>query len=597
MKFRTTLLLYLLSFSLANSQNLVLNGSFEETKKCPKSAGFNFKKLKGGIKTIKGSPDYYNSCGSYAVHIPHNILGYQEAQNGSAYCGLVLTTQALAECETREFIQLKLTEPLKNGYKYEVSFFINLANTSGYYTDQVGVYFSDLDLSKKKTIKPYLGKQQINNATNNFLNNTVGWTNINGIYNAKGNEKYIVIGNFQACNRTSRKALISNKGAGVLTNLKTKNKGIIKAQMGGSQNEKAKHNSLIKMNDLAYYFIDNISVTPIGKNKKIKSLTNDLACKSAQKTATTNLIIDGEFNLNKTEAIAWKNASAGTPDFLKNSVGLYLYSEINKNNREYIISPLKEKLNPCSQYYFEMKVKRNSDYKYSADQIGIALVDSFKTEKGREVFSIQPAYQSPQFHLINNTENWITLCGKVTPTSCSSSIIIGNFNTDDETFIYSNGNSRGGPFAYYFIDDIKLFKLDTNKNCVNPCFNATVNIDNDTAVAKPISFKPISIQYQTSATTPQLTNNKWVKNLKDILKKNPLAIILIEGHTDNVGSEQSNKNLSKLRAQKMYQLLIDKGISEKNISYKYFGSAQPKANNLSAKNRELNRRVQISILP
>ena len=200
-------------------------------------------------------------------------------------------------------------------------------------------------------------------------------------------------------------------------------------------------------------------------------------------------------------------------------------------------------------------------------------------------------------HLINNTENWITLCGKVTPTSCGSSIIIGNFNTDDETFIYSNGNSSGGPFAYYFIDDVKLFKLDTNKTCINPCFNATINIDNDTAKAKPISFKPVSIQYQTSATTPQLTNNKWVQNLKDILEKNPLAIILIEGHTDNVGSEQSNKNLSKLRAQKMYQLLIDKGISEKNISYKYFGSAQPKANNLSAKNRELNRRVQISVIP
>ena len=80
-----------------------------------------------------------------------------------------------------------------NGYKYDVSFFINLANTSGYYTDQVGIYFSNIDLSKKKTIKPYLGKQQINNTTNNFLNDTVNWTEISSTYNAKGNENYILI--------------------------------------------------------------------------------------------------------------------------------------------------------------------------------------------------------------------------------------------------------------------------------------------------------------------------------------------------------------------------------------------------------------------
>jgi flagellar motor protein MotB len=596
MKFRTTLLLYLLSFSLANAQNLVLNGSFEETKKCPKATGFNFKKLKGQIKTINGSPDYYNSCGSYSVNIPYNITGYQEAYNGSAYCGLVLTTQALSECEAREFIQLKLTEPLINGYKYDVSFFINLANTSGYYTDQVGIYFSNIDLSKKKTIKPYLGKQQINNTTNNFLNDTVNWTEISSTYNAKGNENYIVIGNFQACNRTSRKALISNKKEGVLTNLKNKNEGIIKAQMGGSKNEKNKHSSLIKMNDLAYYLIDNVSVTPIGKNKKIASLTKELACTSLQKITSNNLIIDGEFNLNKTENIAWKNASEGTPDFLKNSVGLYLYSEINKNNREYIISSLKENLSPCSQYYFEMKVKRNSAYKYSADQIGIALVDSFTAQPGRDVFSLEPAYHSPQFHLINNTENWITLCGSITPKSCSSSIIIGNFNTDDKTFIYSSEDSGSGPFAYYFIDDVKLFKIDTNKNCISPCFKAIVNIDNDTTEAKAISFKPVSIQYKTAATTPQLTSNKWVQNLKNSIEKNPLSIILIEGHTDNVGSEQSNKTLSKLRAQKIYTLLINEGISEKNIKYKYFGSSRPKANNLTAKNRKLNRRVEITIL-
>ncbi|MFB0924892.1 MAG: OmpA family protein, partial [Vicingaceae bacterium] len=80
------------------------------------------------------------------------------------------------------------------------------------------------------------------------------------------------------------------------------------------------------------------------------------------------------------------------------------------------------------------------------------------------------------------------------------------------------------------------------------------------------------------------------------IEKRPLSIILIEGQTDKVGSEQSKETLSKLRAQKIYTLLINEGISEKNIKYKYFGSSRPKANNLTAKNRKLNRRVEITIL-
>ena len=385
MKSSVISLLLIFNFSFAFSQNLVLNGSFEETKKCPQSTGFKLKKLEHGVKTIKGSPDYYNTCGSASVNVPQNISGYQEAYNGTAYCGLTLTTQEVSECETREFIQLKLVEPLKNGYKYDVSFFINLANKSGYYTDQIGLYFSDTDLSKKKTIKPFLGKQQINNSNNNFLNDTLNWTKISGIYNAKGTERYLIIGNFQACNKTSRKALITNKIDGVLTNLKNKNKGIIHQQMNGSKKEIDKHYALVEMNDLAYYLIDNVSVKSIGENKRITSLTNELACSSSQPKTTENLILDGEFNLNKSENAIWKNASNGTPDFLKGATGIYLHSAINKNNREYITSSLKEKLSPCNRYYFEMKVKRNKNYMYSVDQIGIALVDSFKVGTGKNL--------------------------------------------------------------------------------------------------------------------------------------------------------------------------------------------------------------------
>ena len=56
--------------------------------------------------------------------------------------------------------------------------------------------------------------------------------------------------------------------------------------MNGSKKEIDKHYALVEMNDLAYYLIDNVSVKSIGENKRITSLTNELACSSSQPKTT-----------------------------------------------------------------------------------------------------------------------------------------------------------------------------------------------------------------------------------------------------------------------------------------------------------------------
>ena len=72
--------------------------------------------------------------------------------------------------------------------------------------------------------------------------------------------------------------------------------------------------------------------------------------------------------------------------------------------------------------------------------------------------------------------------------------------------------------------------------------------------------------------------------------------IEVEGHTDSVGSDTYNLDLSRQRATAVRQFLVTQGVPAANIVARGFGEAQPKASNDTAEGRQLNRRVEINIL-
>jgi outer membrane protein OmpA-like peptidoglycan-associated protein len=72
--------------------------------------------------------------------------------------------------------------------------------------------------------------------------------------------------------------------------------------------------------------------------------------------------------------------------------------------------------------------------------------------------------------------------------------------------------------------------------------------------------------------------------------------ILIEGHTDNVGSAQLNRMLSEQRAEAVKQWLSTVGkVSVDCIATKGFGATKPVASNASESGRQKNRRVEINV--
>jgi outer membrane protein OmpA-like peptidoglycan-associated protein len=82
----------------------------------------------------------------------------------------------------------------------------------------------------------------------------------------------------------------------------------------------------------------------------------------------------------------------------------------------------------------------------------------------------------------------------------------------------------------------------------------------------------------------------------DSLKANPKMKIEIAGHTDNVGEDQANLQLSQKRADAIRDYLILKGINGERILAKGYGEIEPVATNDTPEGRARNRRTEIRII-
>jgi OOP family OmpA-OmpF porin len=75
-----------------------------------------------------------------------------------------------------------------------------------------------------------------------------------------------------------------------------------------------------------------------------------------------------------------------------------------------------------------------------------------------------------------------------------------------------------------------------------------------------------------------------------------LEVIIVVGHTDNVGSTAANQRLSLQRAEAVKKYLVSKGIEPNRIYTEGKGPSQPIADNRTPEGRAKNRRVEIEVV-
>ncbi|WP_223847101.1 OmpA family protein [Hymenobacter montanus] len=103
------------------------------------------------------------------------------------------------------------------------------------------------------------------------------------------------------------------------------------------------------------------------------------------------------------------------------------------------------------------------------------------------------------------------------------------------------------------------------------------------------------ILFDTNSAALRPASEADITKMAVVLQKYPDTNVLVEGHTDNTGTDAINQPLSERRAQAVASSTIAKGVSASRVTSKGYGSSQPVADNSTAEGRQANRRVEIAI--
>lgn len=185
----------------AGAQNLVPNPSFEQYTSCPN----NFCQIHRatGWSAWGGSPDYFNTCGTWPVSVPYNNFGNQVPDTGNGYAGFwaydSFNSSSCGFC--REYLGIQLISPLVIGQKYYVKFKVSLADKARIGINKIGVLFTtklfsmDSTTSCTNTNTVLLPNNFAHVYTNNIITDTTNWTLISDSFVADSAYQYIAIGN------------------------------------------------------------------------------------------------------------------------------------------------------------------------------------------------------------------------------------------------------------------------------------------------------------------------------------------------------------------------------------------------------------------
>ena len=105
----------------------------------------------------------------------------------------------------------------------------------------------------------------------------------------------------------------------------------------------------------------------------------------------------------------------------------------------------------------------------------------------------------------------------------------------------------------------------------------------------------VSFDYNSAQLKPAF--HTTLDKVADILARYPRTTIQVTGHTDSRGSAEYNQQLSVQRAEAVGWYLADRGVDSRRVITDGRGEMQPRATNESEAGRQLNRRVEMLIVP
>lgn len=111
-----------------------------------------------------------------------------------------------------------------------------------------------------------------------------------------------------------------------------------------------------------------------------------------------------------------------------------------------------------------------------------------------------------------------------------------------------------------------------------------------------VSFRSDN-QFKVGSAVLQSGAQSDLNRFADVVKEFDKTNVTVIGHTDSVGTESANQQLSEARAAAVRNLLVARGVAAGRVTTLGLGEGSPVADNDTEYGRQLNRRVEILLVP
>ena len=231
-----------------------------------------------------------------------------------------------------------------------------------------------------------------------------------------------------------------------------------------------------------------------------------------------------------------------------------------------------------------------------------AYFSSGTNDNGTDLFRIklpQNARPKPvvlvKGHVLNSKNN-TPVAAKIYYESLTTGKEMGEANSDAVNGYYSIALPAGERYGYRA--NVPGFaSINQNIDLIN--LHEYAEIEKDLYLVpieegNIIRLNNVFFDYGKAELRPE--THLELDRLITLLNEKPSMKIEISGHTDNIGSDYFNKQLSRNRAKAVFDYLVANSISEDRLSFKGYGKDKPLKSNDSEAGRQENRRVELKII-
>ena len=321
--------------------------------------------------------------------------------------------------------------------------------------------------------------------------------------------------------------------------------------------------------------------------------------------------------------VRWNQANAGTPDHFdvcssggKAGVpdnmfgsqpaldgnayaGLVLYSQSKPFYREYLQTQLSRPLRADEWLCVEWWVCAADQGKIITDGLGLYFSEVPPKAVGEGMLTGSPQVSNPELHLLSDRWSWTRLSDAFQAKGGEQFVTIGNFKSPEVLHVMERNDApvEASNWAYVYLDDVRVRPVSSPSEC--SCLNGTI----EAAVTDPpwqtyqrkhVRWDAVLFDFDEHELTPEANNALDV--LANEMRINRYLVIEVNGHTDFIGSESYNLQLSEKRAESVMLALRERGVDPNRLKLAWHGSGRPTGDNGTKVGRQKNRRVEFELL-